>query len=80
MAFAEGRLSGTRQSLCRGPTWPSAKKSNYNGAVSRHGVFAEGLYHWPSAKKLSRFSFKKLFAEGYRETLGKDPVFAEGLL
>jgi len=105
MAFAEGRLSGTRQSLCRGPTWPSAKKSNHNGAVFRDGVFAEGLYLRPSAKKLSRFFFKKFFARqrrgpppaalgkenaqiflkkffanGYKEALGKDPVFVEGLL
>jgi hypothetical protein len=65
-------LSGTRQSLCRGPTRPSAKKSNHNGAVSRDGVFAEGLYHRPSAKKLSRIFFKKFFAEGYKEALGKD--------
>jgi len=68
MAFVEGRLSGTRQSLCR----PSAKKINHNGAVSRDGVFAEGLYLRPSAKKLSRFFFKKIFAEGYREALGKE--------
>jgi hypothetical protein len=65
-AFAEGPLSGTRQSLCRGPNSPSAKKSNCDGAVSLDGVFAEGLYPWPSAKKLTKIFSKKFFAEGYK--------------
>jgi len=69
-----GEFLDGKDGLCRGPTWPSAKKSNHNSAVSRDGVFAEGLYLRPSAKKLSRIFFKKFFAEGYRI------VFAEGLL
>ena len=74
--FAEGPLSGTRQSLCRGPGRPSAKKRSRQApaplAVSlpradprqRNGffldLFAEGR---PSANKFFYF-FLKTFAEG----------------
>ena len=53
--FAEGPLSGTRQSLCRGLERHSAKKSSHHGAGVWDGVFAEGRLRGPSAKNYSFF-------------------------
>ena len=69
MVFAEGPLSGTQQSLCRGPGQPSAKKSRRYGGGAVDGFFAEGR---PSAKKC--FSLKKIFDEGFRKALGKEII------
>jgi hypothetical protein len=58
--FAESPLSGTWQSLCRGPGRPSAKKSSRHGVDTVGGFFIEGR---PSAKKCS--FLKKFFVEGF---------------
>ena len=72
--FAEGPLSGTRQSLCRGPGQPSAKKRSRHApaplAVSlpradprqRNGFFVLNLFAEgrPSANKFFYFFFKNL--------------------
>ena len=58
--FAEGPLSGTRQSLCRGLERHSAKKSS--------------RLRGPSAKKCAEF-FQKIFAEVNGTALGKELFF-----
>ena len=65
-AFAEGQ-QGPRQ-----------RKTTVTTSFPLDGVFAEGHHLWPSAKKICRIFFEKIFAEGYSEALGKDSFFAEG--
>ena len=67
--FAEGPLSGTRQSLCRGLEWHSTKKSSRHGAWD--GVFAEGRLRGPSAKNYS-FFLKNLCRGSPTMALGKE--------
>jgi hypothetical protein len=87
--FAEG---GSRQrtlvkflvgkdGLCRGPfIGHSAKplpRANM-GVVSRDGVFAEGLYLRPSAKKLSRIFFQKILCRGLQRGSRQRPTLCRG--
>ena len=69
--FAEGPLSGTRQSLCRGLERHSAKKSSRHGAGAWDGVFAEGRLRGPSAKNYS-FFLKNLCRGPPTMALGKE--------
>ena len=55
------------KAFAEGQDWPSAKKSSRHGADTVSSFFAEGR---PSAKKC--FFFKKNFAEGFPQALGKD--------
>jgi hypothetical protein len=55
------------KAFAEGQDWPSAKKSSRHGANTVSSFFAEGR---PSAKKC--FFFKKNFAEGFPQALGKD--------
>ena len=67
--FAEGPLSGTRQSLCRGLDRHSAKKSSHHGAGAWDGVFAEGHLLGPLAKN---FFLKNLCRGPPSMALGKE--------
>jgi len=70
---ALGKFWVGKEGLCRGLfIGHSAKKSNYDGVVSLDGVFAEGIYPRPSAKKIYFFSKKSLCRGPPPTTLGKE--------
>ena len=77
--FAECRLSGTRQRLCREPRGHSAKKSDRHSAGPMGGRFAECQPSRHSAK-IFYFFFKKILCRvPTLQALGKEFFFTKFL-